>query len=80
MSRWTCPKCDREFGRARQAHTCVPGCTVEACFAPWPPVYREIYDPVSGDRTVHIVKLLDPADVDAQLRAWLTEAFDAASD
>jgi uncharacterized protein DUF5655 len=44
MSRWTCPKCDREFGRARQSHVCVPGCTVEECFAPWPPHYREMYD------------------------------------
>jgi hypothetical protein len=138
VSRWTCPQCDREFGRARQSHVCVPGCTVEECFAPWPPVYREIYDtimdhlatlgplhadavgvgvflksdrklaevrpkarslslalflprpvehprisrrlPASGERTVHFVKLLSPADVDEQVLAWLTESFDAATD
>jgi hypothetical protein len=137
VSRWTCPKCDREFGRARQSHVCVPGCTVEECFAPWPPVYREIYDrimdhlgalgplhadavgvgvflksdrklaevrpkarslqlylflprpvahtriarrlPPSGDRTMHVVKLLRPADLDASVLGWLTEAYDAAS-
>ncbi|TMR10026.1 hypothetical protein ETD86_41150 [Nonomuraea turkmeniaca] len=42
--RWTCPQCDREFARARQSHVCVPGCTVDETFAPYPPVYREIYD------------------------------------
>jgi hypothetical protein len=44
VSRWLCPQCDREFGRERQSHVCVPGLTVDAVFAPWPPVYREIYD------------------------------------
>ena len=138
VSRWTCPKCDREFGRAQQSHVCVPGCTVEECLAPWPPAYREIYDritdhlatlgplhadavrvgvflksdrklaevrpkarslslalflprpvdhprisrryPPSGDRTAHMIKLLDPDDVDEQLCAWLTESYDAATE
>ncbi|GAA3699004.1 DUF5655 domain-containing protein [Nonomuraea antimicrobica] len=44
MTRWACPQCDREFARTRQSHVCVPGCTVEETFAPYPPVYREIYD------------------------------------
>jgi hypothetical protein len=44
VTRWTCPTCEREFGRAHQAHVCVPGCTVDQCFAPWPPLWREIYD------------------------------------
>lgn len=138
VSRWICPRCDREFGRARQSHVCVPGCTVEECFAPWPESYREIYDrvvdhlatlgpvhadavgvgvflksdrklaevrpkarslnlllflprpvehariarrlPASGDRTVHVVKLLAPDDVDEQVCHWLAESFDAATD
>ncbi len=46
MSRWTCPRCDREFGRANTAHVCVPGCTVDECFAPWPPLWRDIYDAI----------------------------------
>jgi hypothetical protein len=25
MSRWACPACDREFGRARQSHVCLSG-------------------------------------------------------
>jgi hypothetical protein len=43
VSRWTCPACDREFGRVHQAHVCVPGCSLEECFAGRPPVQREIY-------------------------------------
>lgn len=41
---WRCPKCDRQFERARQSHVCVPGCTVDECFAPYPAARREIYD------------------------------------
>jgi hypothetical protein len=46
MPRWTCPRCDREFGRARQSHTCVPGCTVDAAFAGRLPQSREVYDAI----------------------------------
>ncbi|WIV54361.1 DUF5655 domain-containing protein [Amycolatopsis nalaikhensis] len=45
-TRWTCPRCDREFARAGQGHTCVPGCTVEDTFAGKPPWQREVYDAV----------------------------------
>lgn len=44
MSRWTCPRCDREFGRPHQAHVCVPGCSLAECFAGHPAVLREVYD------------------------------------
>jgi Domain of unknown function (DUF5655) len=115
---------------------CVPGCTVDECFAPWPDEWRDIYDVLSGhlaglgpvhadavrvgvflkrdrklaevrpkarslslelvlprkvedsrvarhirapgDRVVHILKLTSVADVDDQIRDWLTEAYDAA--
>jgi hypothetical protein len=43
MARWTCPRCDREFGRANQAHTCVPGGTVEDSFAGRPAAQVEVY-------------------------------------
>jgi hypothetical protein len=46
MARWTCPRCDREFGRARQSHTCVPGITVDAAFAGRPPRLRASYDEI----------------------------------
>lgn len=41
---WLCPQCDRQFERAHQSHVCVPGCTVEECFAPYPATWREIHD------------------------------------
>ncbi len=138
MARWTCPRCDREFGRPRQAHTCVPGCTVDETFAGRPERLRAVYDAVlahlaglgpvhedavrvgvflkrdrklaevrprsrdvwlglylprpvrdprfarvlgpGGPRVVHVLLLRDPADVDDQVRGWLTEAFLHASD
>lgn len=136
MTRWRCPACDREFGRAHQSHVCVPGCTVDACFEGRPPAQRAAYEAVlahvrslgpvhvdavgvgvflkadrtlaevrpkarglslqialprplvservgrtmraSAGRFVHVVRLLGPADVDDEVRAWLTEAYDAA--
>lgn len=48
VPRWTCPRCDREFGRARQSHTCVPGGTVDAAFAGHLPRLRAVYDAIMG--------------------------------
>jgi hypothetical protein len=48
VPRWTCPRCDREFGRAHQSHTCVPGCTVDDTFAGHPPAQRAIYAAIIG--------------------------------
>jgi hypothetical protein len=47
-TRWTCPRCDREFARARQGHTCVPGCTVDETFAGRSPAFREVYDAIAA--------------------------------
>lgn len=43
MTRWTCPQCDREFGRTGQGHTCVPGITVETLLARHPGWVTEVY-------------------------------------
>ena len=138
MPRWTCPNCEREFGRTRQAHVCVPGITVEELLSRHPPWVAEVYAavidalrplgpvhedavgvgvflksdrtiahfrpqvrsvqlwiflpdrlederfsrvvPTGVDRYVHLVKLTSPTDVDEQLRAWLTESYDANTD
>jgi hypothetical protein len=45
MARWTCPRCDREFGRANQSHTCLPGNSVDASFR-GRPEQRAIYDAI----------------------------------
>jgi hypothetical protein len=138
VPRWTCPRCDREFGRPQQAHTCIPGCTVDAAFAGRPARFRRVYDAILGHlltlgpvhedavsvgvflkrdrklaevrprtrdvslalylprpladprfsrvlnrgapRVVHVLPLRAEADVDDQVRDWLTEAFQHASD
>jgi hypothetical protein len=48
MNRWTCPRCERQFGKAHQAHVCVPGNTVARTFAQRPEGQREIYDEIIG--------------------------------
>lgn len=46
MARWTCPRCDREFARARQSHTCLPGNSIDATFFGRPEEQREICDAI----------------------------------
>jgi hypothetical protein len=48
VTRWICPSCEREFGRARQSHVCVPGCTVEETFAGRPGYQRAAYDLIAA--------------------------------
>lgn len=136
MARWTCPRCDRQFGRARQAHVCVPGGTVDASFAGRPDGQRRACEAIlaqlralgpvhvdavqvgvflkrqrtiaelrpmaralsvnivlrrlvthprivrtigmPGGRTVHIVRVTGPDQVDDELGGWLAEAYHAA--
>lgn len=47
MPRWICPRCDREFGAARQAHTCVPGITVDDLLSRHPAWVGEVYATVA---------------------------------
>lgn len=60
MPRWTCPRCDREFARARTAHVCVPGCTVDEVFTGKPESLRAAYDLI-----VDLVRTLGPVHEDA---------------
>ena len=46
MVRWVCPRCDREFDKARQGHVCVPGGTVDETFAGRPDYQRAAYDEI----------------------------------
>lgn len=137
MTRWTCPSCEREFGRTNQSHVCVPAGTVDDTFATHPPEWRLIFDAIlahvedlgpvhtdavtvgvflKADRTLaevrpraravdlwvalphgvedsrvrrtlrmsaglvaNVVALTSASQVDDQVRAWLTEAYHAAS-
>jgi hypothetical protein len=46
VTRWACPRCGREFGSANQAHTCVPGITVDELLARHPAWVADIYTAV----------------------------------
>jgi hypothetical protein len=48
MARWTCPRCDREFGKTNQSHTCIPGGSVDDTFRSRPPEQRQIYDAIAA--------------------------------
>jgi hypothetical protein len=43
VARWICPNCEREFGRTRQPHVCVPGITVEELLSRHSPWVAEVY-------------------------------------
>jgi hypothetical protein len=60
VSRWRCPACDREFGRANQGHVCVPGNSVAETFVGRPPIQREIYDAI-----IDHLRTLGPLHLDA---------------
>jgi Domain of unknown function (DUF5655) len=59
MPAWTCPQCDRTFGRRNQSHTCVPSSTLDDYFAGRPPLQREICDAIIGH-----LRTLGPVNVD----------------
>jgi hypothetical protein len=60
VARWVCPRCEREFNRARQAHTCVPGNTVAQTFAGSRAWQRPICEAM-----IELVETLGPVHVDA---------------
>jgi hypothetical protein len=130
---WSCPRCERRFGRANQSHGCSPAGSVDWYFADRPPALRRIHDVVvrhlrklgpltveavrvgilikrnrtfaelrpgrtgfrlsvllpelvddpritrvirtSAHRVAHFIPLRTAADVDRDVRRWLTEAY-----
>lgn len=45
-TRWTCPRCERQFARAKQAHDCRPGTDVDTVLAGRPEGQRRAYDAI----------------------------------
>lgn len=43
---WTCPACERRFGRRGQSHDCAPALTLDEYFATGPERERPIFDAV----------------------------------
>ena len=48
MPRWTCPRCDRSFGRRNQSHGCEPAITPAAYFRDRPPEQRLTYEAIAS--------------------------------
>ncbi len=46
-TRWTCPCCERSFGRANRPHTCVPALSLEAYLAARTPAQRRVFEAVA---------------------------------
>ena len=71
---WTCPACDRRFGRQRQSHLRLSVLLDHDVDSPR--IGRRIA-PSRGFRGyVLYVVLATAADVDDEVRAWLTESFE----
>ena len=47
MAGWTCPECQRSFGRRNQSHLCAPGLTLDEYFAVGPAFERPIFEAVA---------------------------------
>ncbi len=45
---WTCPDCDRRFGRTNQGHDCAPALSLDEYFSTGPPWERPVYDAVQA--------------------------------
>ena len=44
---WTCPECQRRFGRRNQSHLCAPGLTLDEYFAVGPAFEKPIFEAVA---------------------------------
>jgi hypothetical protein len=60
MEPWTCPLCERQFGRTNQGHMCNPGLSVEEYFANAKPWERPIFDVVAAHLTSLGPVIIDP--------------------
>lgn len=46
MALWTCPECDRRFGKRNQSHECAPAMDLDEYFSTGPERERPIFDAV----------------------------------
>jgi hypothetical protein len=82
MASWTCPHCDRQFGRRNQSHECAPALSLDdktVLSVLLSRVVRHsriarVYEG-SGSRAAHFIDLRTAEDVDDDVRNWLTEGY-----
>lgn len=60
---WTCPTCDRRFGRRNQSHECAPALTVEEYFATGPEFERPVFEVVRAHLETLGPVLVEPVSV-----------------
>lgn len=60
MPRWTCPSCDRSFGRRNQGHVCEPTEPLDEYLDRWSESDREI-----AERVIDAVDECGPVDIEA---------------
>lgn len=57
-TRWTCPGCQRQFGRRNQGHECAPALSVEEYFSTGPayerPIFEAVRDHLASLGDVHV--------------------------
>jgi hypothetical protein len=46
VARWTCPECERQFGKRNQSHECAPAMTLDEYFSTGPARERPIFEAV----------------------------------
>jgi transposase-like protein len=59
---WTCPACDRHFGRRNQSHTCAPAMSVDAYFAARPAAHRRTPFTVSPNSPTNTRQCVDASE------------------
>lgn len=60
MAVWTCPKCDRSFGRTGQGHLCEPTAPLEEYLGNWSDDDRRI-----AELVIDAVESCGPVDIEA---------------
>ena len=69
MERWTCPNCNRVFGKKNQSHlTCEPAVTIEEYFENARPFERPIYDAVIERIGDYEGLIIDPLNIGILLK------------
>lgn len=69
MERWTCPNCNRAFGKKNQSHlTCEPAISLDEYFAVAKPFEKPVFDAVNTHLSTLDDVIIDPLGVGILLK------------
>lgn len=60
---WTCPECQRQFGRRNQSHTCAPALDLDAYLEGCTDAQREVFEVVAEHLTTMGPVVVEAVDV-----------------